>query len=151
MASFRSRIPNTDAALVLVVVIVAVAAAGHRPAGFVAAFSTVLWFDFYLTKPYERFAITRHTDIETTVLLLVVGVAVTEIAVRSRRHKMSAVEEADFVARIHSAAAMVAAGESAQLVVVQVAVQLTDLLVAQGLPLRSDRVGPTRCPDEAER
>jgi K+-sensing histidine kinase KdpD len=40
-----------------------------------------VWFDFFLTQPYERFTITRRTDIETTVLLLVIGVAVTEIAV----------------------------------------------------------------------
>jgi len=33
----------------------------------------------FLTQPYERFIITRRTDIETTVLLLVIGVAVTEI------------------------------------------------------------------------
>jgi len=128
LVPFRSSFPNTDAALVLVVAIVAVAAYGHRPAGVVAAISTAVWFDFFLTKPYERFTISRHTDIETTVLLLVVGVAVTEIAARSRRHRNSAVEEADFVARIHSAAAAVATGESPQFLVMQVAAQLTELL-----------------------
>jgi len=125
---FRASVPNTDAALVLVVVIVSVAAWGHRPAGVVAAISAALWFDFFLTRPYERFSISRHTDVETTVLLLVVGVAVTEIAARSRRHRATAVEEAGFVARIHSAAAAVATGEPAQFVVMQVAAQLTDLL-----------------------
>ena len=125
---FRSSLPNTDAALVLVVVIVAVAAIGHRPAGLIAAVSTAVWFDVFLTKPYERLTITRHTDIETTVLLLVVGLAVTEIAVRSRKYRATASEEANFVARIHSAAAMVATGESAQLVVEEIADQLTDLL-----------------------
>jgi K+-sensing histidine kinase KdpD len=38
--------------------------------------SVAVWFDFFLTQPYERFTITRRTDIETTVLLLVIGVAV---------------------------------------------------------------------------
>jgi K+-sensing histidine kinase KdpD len=128
LVPFRSSFPNTDAALVLVVTIVAVAANGHRPAGWVAAISTAVWFDFFLTQPYERFTITRHTDIETTVLLLVVGIAVTEIAVRNRVHKNTAVEEAEFVARIHSTAAAVATGESATFVVMQVAAQLTDLL-----------------------
>jgi len=128
LAPFRSSFPNTDAALVLVVVVVAVAASGHRPAGWVASISTAVWFDFFLTKPYERFTITRHTDIETTVLLLLVGVAVMEIAARNRKHKSTAVEEANFVARIHSAAVAVATGESATFVVMQVAAQLIDLL-----------------------
>src|SRR5580658_7858307 len=89
LVPFRSSFPNTDAALVLVVVIVAVAANGHRPAGWIAAGASAVWFDFFLTRPYERFAISRHTDIETTVLLLVVGIAVTEIAARSRMHKIT--------------------------------------------------------------
>ena len=128
LVPFRSSFPNTDAALVLVVVVVAVAANGHRPAGWIAALSAAVWFDFFLTRPYERFSITRHSDIETAVLLLVVGIAVTEIAVRSRKHRTTAIEEANFVARIHSAAAAVATGESATFVVMQVAAQLIDLL-----------------------
>src|SRR5580704_16840935 len=104
LVPFRSSIPNTDAALLLVVVVVAVAANGHRPAGWMAAASSAVWFDFFLTKPYERFTITSHPEAETTVLLLVVGIAVTEIAARNRKHRTEAVEEADFVARIHSAA-----------------------------------------------
>jgi K+-sensing histidine kinase KdpD len=128
LAPFRSGFPNTDAALVLVVLVVAVAAHGHRPAGWVASIATAASFDFFLTKPYERFTITGRTDIETTVLLLVVGIAVTEIAARNRQHKSTAVEEANFVARIHSAAVAVATGESATFVVMQVAAQLIDLL-----------------------
>jgi K+-sensing histidine kinase KdpD len=138
LVPFRSSVPNTDAALVLVVVVVAVAANGHRPAGWIAAVSSAVWFDFFLTRPYERFTITRHTDIETTVLLLVVGMAVTEIAARNRKHKTTAVEEANFVARIHSAAAAVATGESATFIVMQVAGQLIDLLF-----LRDCRFDPT--------
>jgi K+-sensing histidine kinase KdpD len=144
LVPFRSSFPNTDAALVLVVVIVAVAANGHRPAGWIAAISTAVWFDFFLTTPYERFTITRHTDIETTVLLLAVGIAVTEIAARSRKHKTTAVEEANFVARIHSAAAAVATGEPATFVVMQVAAQLIDLLFLRDCrfdPVASDKHG----------
>ena len=144
LVPFRSSFPNTDAALALVVVIVAVAANGHRPAGWIAAIATTVWFDFFLTRPYEQFTITRHTDIETTVLLLVVGIAVTEIAARSRRHKTTAVEEANFVARIHSAAVAVATGEQATFVVMQVAAQLIDLLFLRDCrfdPAASDKHG----------
>ena len=85
LVPFRGSFPNTDAALALILVVVAVAANGYRLAGILAAVSAAAWFDFFLTQPYERFAITRRADIETTILLLVIGVAVTEIAVWGRR------------------------------------------------------------------
>jgi K+-sensing histidine kinase KdpD len=69
LVPFRSGLPNTDAALALILVVVAVAASGHRLAGVLAA----AWFDFFLTVPYERFTITRRADVETTVLLLAIG------------------------------------------------------------------------------
>jgi K+-sensing histidine kinase KdpD len=85
LVPFRGSFPNTDAALAMLLVVVAVAANGNRLAGYLAAVSTAVWFDFFLTEPYERFAIAYRTDIETTVLLLVIGAAVTEIAVFGRR------------------------------------------------------------------
>lgn len=54
LAPFRSGFPNTDGALALVLVVVAVAANGYRLAGYLAALSTAAWFDFFLTQPYER-------------------------------------------------------------------------------------------------
>ncbi len=71
LVPFRSGLPNTDAALALILVVVAVAASGHRLAGVLAAVSAAAWFDFFLTVPYERFTITRRADIETTVLLAI--------------------------------------------------------------------------------
>jgi K+-sensing histidine kinase KdpD len=82
LVPFRGSFANTDAALVLVVVIVAVAANGHRLAGMLAAASAAVWFDFFLTRPYERFTITHRADLETTLLLLVVGAAVTKLRCR---------------------------------------------------------------------
>ena len=38
-----------------------------------------------LTEPYARFTITDPNDIEATVLLVLVGLAVTEIALWGRR------------------------------------------------------------------
>ena len=78
LVPFRASFPNTHAALAMLLVVVAIAANGDRLAEAPAAASTAVWFDFFLTQPYERFTITRRTDIETTVLLLVIGVAVTE-------------------------------------------------------------------------
>jgi K+-sensing histidine kinase KdpD len=110
LVPFRAGFPNTDAALAMVVVVVvAVAANGDRLAGVLAAVSTAVWFDFFLTQPYERFTITRRTDIETTVLLLVIGAAVTEIAVWGRRHYAIANRRAGYLDGINNAARAVAA------------------------------------------
>ncbi len=128
LVPFRTSFPNTDAALALIVVVVAVAANGDRLAGILAAASAAVWFDFFLTKPYERFTITSRTDIETTVLLLVIGVAVTELAVWGRRQHTVASRRAGYLEGINSAAQAVAAGGSPTTLIEQVTSQLTQLL-----------------------
>nr|BFE71952.1 hypothetical protein GCM10020092_052530 [Actinoplanes digitatis] len=84
LVPLRDRIENTDVALLLVVVVVAVAAFGNRPAGYLAALSAGVWFDFFFTAPYQRFTIGDGSDVETLVLLMAVGIAVTELAVWGR-------------------------------------------------------------------
>jgi K+-sensing histidine kinase KdpD len=128
LVPFRSSFPNTDAALALILVVVAVAANGDRLAGIVAAVSAAVWFDFFLTKPYETFSITSRTDIETTVLLLVIGVAVTELAVWGRRQHAAASRRAGYLDGLNSAAQAVAAGASPAVLIEQVSRQLTQLL-----------------------
>ncbi len=128
LVPFRGTFASTAAALVLVLVVVAVACFGNRLAGWLAALSAAAWFDFFLTKPYQRFAITHRPDVETTVSLLLVGLAVTEIAVRSRGHREVASEEAHYVALIHDFGEMVAAGESPPFVIARAAAELTNLL-----------------------
>jgi K+-sensing histidine kinase KdpD len=128
LVPFRSSFPNTDAALALILVVVAVAAIGHRLAGVLAAVSAAAWFDFFLTRPYERFTITRSADIETTVLILVIGVAVTEIAVWGRRQHLAASRRAGYLEGINAAAEAVAVGGSPSALIDQVCAQLTRLL-----------------------
>jgi len=132
LVPFRASFPNTDAALALILVVVAVAANGHRLAGMLAAVSAAVWFDFFLTVPYERFTITRRTDIETTVLLLAIGVAVTEIAVWGRRQHGTAARRAGYLEGINTAAGAVATGDSAAMLTRQVCGQLTGLLSLTG-------------------
>jgi K+-sensing histidine kinase KdpD len=128
LVPFRTSFPNTDAALALMLVVVAVAASGYRLAGILAAVSAAAWFDFFLTRPYERFTITRTADLETTVLILVIGVAVTELAVWGRRQHLAAIRRAGYLEGINAAAEAVATGGSAVTLVDQVAAQLTRLL-----------------------
>jgi K+-sensing histidine kinase KdpD len=85
LALVRDVIDNTNAALILVLLVVAAASTGLRLAGLLAAASSAAWFDFFLTAPRGRFTISDRADIETTVLLILVGVAVTEICLWGRR------------------------------------------------------------------
>jgi K+-sensing histidine kinase KdpD len=128
LVPFRGSFPNTDAALALLLVVVAVAANGYRLAGYLAAVSAAVWFDFFLTRPYEEFTITRRADIETTVLLLVIGAAVTEIAVWGRRQQAAASRRAGYLDGINAAAQAAAAGESPGELIDQVSGRLTELL-----------------------
>ncbi len=128
MVPFRASFPNTDAALALILVVVAVAANGYRLAGYLAALSAAVWFDFFLTRPYEELAINRRADIETTVLLLVIGIAVTELAVWGRRQHSAASRRAGYLDGINAAAQAVAAGGSPSDLIEQVSAQLTEVL-----------------------
>jgi Domain of unknown function (DUF4118) len=128
LVPFRTSFANTDAALAMILIVVAVAAAGNRLAGYVAAISAAAWFDFFLTRPYEQFAISRAADIETTVLLLVIGAAVTEIAVWGRRQHAAASRRAGYLAGINDAARAAAAGDSPSALIGRIAASLTQLL-----------------------
>ena len=132
LVPFRSSFANTAAALILVAVIVAVAALGNRVAGFVATVSATVWFDFFLTRPYEKLDITHRPDIETAVCLFVVGIIVTELAARNRYHHAAAVEEADFVGLIHDVSELAASGAPSRDVVERVRKELVPLLHLRG-------------------
>ena len=141
LVPFRSAFPNTDAALVLVAVIVAVAANGHRLAGVLAAASAAACFDFFLTRPYQHFAITRGTDIETTVLLLLVGSAMTELAVLGRRQRVLAVTDEQYLSAIAATAQLAGSTSSAIELSRLVQAQLTALLGLRGCRFERTRFG----------
>ena len=131
LVPFRSSFANTASALILVAVIVAVAALGNRFSGFVATVSATVWFDYFLTRPYGRLAITHRPDIETAVSLFVVGIIVTELAARNRYHYAAAAEEADFVGLIHDVSELATSGAPSREVVARVRNELIDLLHLQ--------------------
>lgn len=125
---WRGSWSNTNVALLLVVVVVAVAAIGNRVAGAVAAIGAAVWFDFFFTAPYEHFSIRHSSDVTTFVLLLVVGVVVSQLAARARRLKVVAITDAGYLALIHETAALTQTGGSSETVVDHVRGQLIDLL-----------------------
>ena len=125
---WRGSWSNTNVALLLVVVVVAVAAIGNRAAGALAAVGAAAWFDFFYTVPYERFTIRHSSDVTTFVLLLVVGVAVSQLAAWGRRLKVITITDATYLAQIHDSAALARSAASAQDVVDHVREQLIGVL-----------------------
>jgi hypothetical protein len=125
---WRGSWSNTNVALLLVVAVVAVAAAGNRIAGALAAVSAAAWFDFFYTQPYDRFTIRHSADVTTFVLLLVVGVAVSQLAAWARRLKAVTIADAGYLRRITETAALSKTAQSPDAVVEHVRKQLIDLL-----------------------
>ncbi|MGW1161760.1 ATP-binding SpoIIE family protein phosphatase [Streptomyces sp. NPDC002513] len=77
----RGTLSQTNVALILMLVVAAMAALGPRWAAALSALSTAAWFVFFFTTPYESFTrINNLDDTLTAVLLLVVGLAVSQLA-----------------------------------------------------------------------
>ena len=121
---WRGGWPNTNVALLLVVAVVAVAAAGSRIAGALAAVIAAAWFDFFYTVPYERFTIRHSSDVTTFVLLFVVGVAVSQLAAWARHLKAVTIADAGYLALISESAALSRSADSPDEVVEHVRRQL---------------------------
>ncbi|GAA5028963.1 DUF4118 domain-containing protein [Actinopolymorpha pittospori] len=132
LVPFRVSFSNTNSALILVVVVVAVAIIGNRVAGALAALSAAVWFTFFLTSPYDEFVIGKAADVTTAVLLLVVGLAVSQLAAHARRLKVVAITDARYLGQIHDTARLAQSGASANTVATQVREQLVDLLQLRG-------------------
>jgi Domain of unknown function (DUF4118) len=137
LVPFRGEINNANIGLVLVVIVVAAASIGGRGVGALAAVSAALAFNFFHTQPYLRLTIESADDVETTVLLLLVALAVGQIASTARTRKAAVAEGRSEIARIHRLAEMVACGEEPAEVLFAAQEQLVALL------------GLTRCRFEA--
>ncbi|MGV8908519.1 MAG: DUF4118 domain-containing protein [Propionicimonas sp.] len=90
-------IPNSAAALVLVLLVVGSAATGDRMAGVLASVASAVGFDFFLTAPYLQLRIDSVEDVVLAVLLLLVGLAVSELASWGIRQSVTATQQAGFV------------------------------------------------------
>jgi hypothetical protein len=131
MVTVRAHVANTGLALIMVAVVVATVVPGRRGAAVVAGISAGVWFDFFLTKPYESFTMNRGADQETTALLIVVAVAVGEIAARSRHHHTETVHAWTDLAGIAKVTETVAGNASPGEIIEAVRAELTSLLFLQ--------------------
>jgi K+-sensing histidine kinase KdpD len=110
----RDWLDPTNVALVLVVVIAGAAATGGRGAGALTSVMAALSFNFFHTQPYYSLRISDRDDIVTTVLLLVVGVSVGEIATLRTRSRREATVASGGTRRLEDVAAAIATGRDAE-------------------------------------
>lgn len=97
LALFRGELGSSAGAVVLVIPVVAAAATGDRWAGVLAALAGAAGFDYFLTAPYLSLSINRRDDIELAIALLLVGVAVTELALWGHRQAAAAVRRQEYL------------------------------------------------------
>lgn len=145
---FRTTLPNTDLALILVAAVAAVGAFGRRPAVLAAALFAALWFDFFDTAPYGQLAIARNPDIETTIVLVAVAMMAGELAIWTVRHIRAMRNESEELSSVRQAAELVASGEELVLVIEAVGAELQRLLVLDGAEFEASdgtsTTGPAR-------
>lgn len=129
LSAWRDSITTATDVLVLVAVVVAASATGDRWAGITAALSSALWFDFFLTQPYLRLTITDANDVEATVLLLLIGTIVTEVALWGHRQQARASRREGYLDGVLGTAELVLVRhDSVESLTHRVANQITDVL-----------------------
>jgi Domain of unknown function (DUF4118) len=131
-----------DVALALVVVITATGATGRRGAVAGAAVSAAAGFTFFDTAPYDRFSVARLPDVETAILLVVVGLVTGELAVRVARQRRSDLTRTGDLGRVRDAASLLAAGEELIVMIGSVADELIRLLGVRNCWFAAEPIEP---------
>lgn len=128
LVPLRDEVDNTNLALILVLVVTIAAIVGGRGAGSVAAVTSTLAFDFFLTRPFLSVRIDSADDIETVVILLAVGLLVGEVAARGRQSRREREQAAQAILRVHRVADEIAHDATLEDLVGLVKAELVSLL-----------------------
>ena len=75
-----------------------------------------MWFDFFFTLPYYWLTIPSSDDVTTAVLLLVTGMAVSQLAAWARKLKIVAVTGEGYLESMHGTSALAQASQSPEVV-----------------------------------
>ncbi|MFF1570761.1 SpoIIE family protein phosphatase [Streptomyces sp. NPDC058293] len=98
----REALSDANVALILMLVVAVVAASGNRGAAVFAALSAAVWFVFFFATPYGSFIHIQDRD-EAIIagLLLVVGLAVSQLARRyNREHAIATTLQRSLLPRV---------------------------------------------------
>ncbi|OFE18986.1 hypothetical protein BA895_02195 [Humibacillus sp. DSM 29435] len=115
LALLRGQLTPSTAALVLVLAVVGVSATGDRAAGVASAVSAAVAFDFFLTVPYYSLSIYDRDNVEVAVVLVVVGLAVTELALWGHRQQVAARMRSGYIDGVLGLSDVIATGSDAAL------------------------------------
>ncbi len=85
LVPFRDDLASANVVLVFVLVVVCGAAVGTRWSGALAAVVAAMSYDFFFTRPYQSLKIDNANDLETTLLLLAIGLIVAELVAFTRQ------------------------------------------------------------------
>jgi hypothetical protein len=85
-------------------------------------------FEFFYTQPYNSLKINSAADVETTILLLLVGLAMGEIVVRADRIQFAVSGSRRELKSVHRVARLAADGESVEDLISAVSAELTETL-----------------------
>jgi K+-sensing histidine kinase KdpD len=141
LAPARDWLGATNVALGLAVVVVGAAILGGRVAGVVTAIAAAASFDFFHTKPYYDLRIDKREDVIAAALLLVMGVAVGQLAVARYGIRRDARLSARGAAYLEDVETVVAAGadlEGVWPVVRRALMEQLDLAECRFEPFTSD-------------
>jgi len=112
LVAVRDHFALVNVALILVLFILVGAIIGGRVAGVASALVAAVSLEFFHIRPFNSLKISDAADVETTVLFLVVGLAVGELALRADRIRSSVAGHRDEMRRFQRIAHMAANGES---------------------------------------
>jgi hypothetical protein len=128
LVAVRDHFAQVNAVLILVLFVLLGAVIGGRLAGAASALTAAVAFDFFYTQPYNSLKINSAADIETTILLLAVGLAMGEIVVRADRIRFAVSGNGRELNSIHRVARLAADGESVEDVISAVSAELSHTL-----------------------
>jgi hypothetical protein len=128
LVSVRDHFAQVNVVLILVLFVLLGAVIGGRAAGAATALVASISFDFFHTQPYNSLKIDRAADIETTVLLLAVGLIIGEIVIRADRIRDAVSGTRRELSGLHRVARLAAAGETVDDLVSAVCAELTETL-----------------------
>lgn len=128
LVPFRNDVASANVVLVYVLVVVFGAAVGTRWSGALTAVVAAMSYDFFFTKPYQSLKIANANDLETTLLLLAIGLVVAELVAYTRRHRAKAETRGDEIQMLRRTAELVASGATADHVLDTVREELVQLL-----------------------
>lgn len=128
LVPFRDDLASANVVLVYVLVVVLGAAVGTRWSGALTAVVAAMSYDAFFTRPYQSLKIDNANDVETTVLLLAIGLIVAELVAYTRRHRAHAATRGDEIQLLRRTAELVASGAPSDKVLDTVRGELVGLL-----------------------